>query len=363
MEWPPVAAVEDMLAQKLRNALRAAEAADAAEAAEAADESGQTADESGQTPTEDVADLKKKTKRPRATPSARPPHRRDWAGASRETAALSRDAFFSFSAMRETVKDMGYGRRRRRRRRRRVRGRAHVRLRGRGCAAVLASLASLSAAGGVLGAVALSAGTLVASFGGATGIAYALGGVGAGLTGWRAARRLEGLSQFAFLPLRGTGEGMRVFLYVPGFLRDPGDLFKSFGKKDGVYSAVVEVPSPVFSRERERARDARTPTPVSADGTNGNHSRLGEDERDVSPRPETPETRVSPWRLLSDAVAELRPSASYGDAKDAERNARARSETTDVPSIGVALADAKSRGGGARVASVVPGGRRRRRRR
>ena len=142
---------------------------------------------------------------------------------------------------------------------------------------------------------------------------------------------------------------MRVFLYVPGFLRDPGDLFKSFGKRDGVYSAVVEVPSPVFSRERERARDARTPTPVSADGTNGNHSRLGEDERDVSPRPETPETRVSPWRLLSDAVAELRPSASCGDAKDAERNARARSETTDVPSIGVALADAKSRGGGARA--------------
>ena len=38
---------------------------------------------------------------------------------------------------------------------------------------------------------------------------------------------------------------MRVFLYVPGFLRDPGDLFKSFGKKDG--AAVVEVPSPVFS--------------------------------------------------------------------------------------------------------------------
>ena len=90
-----------------------------------------------------------------------------------------------------------------------------------------------------------------------------------------------------------------------------------------MYSAVVEVPSPVFSRERERARDARTPTPVSADGTNGNHSRLGEDERDVSPRPETPETRVSPWRLLSDAVAELRPPASCGDAKDAERK-RAR---------------------------------------
>ena len=209
--------------------------------------------------------------------------------------------------------------------------------------AVLASLASLSAAGGVLGAVALSAGTLVASFGGATGIAYALGGVGAGLTGWRAARRLEGLSQFAFLPLRGTGEGMRVFLYVPGFLRDPGDLFKSFGVNDGVYSAVVEVRCP--------------PTPVSADGTNGNRSGLetSEDERDVSRRPKEP-PRVSPWRVLSDAVAELRPSASYGDAKDEEtkkRRARARVETIDVPSIGVALADAKSRGGASRGGDCV----------
>ena len=85
--------------------------------------------------------------------------------------------------------------------------------------AVLAAAVALRR-GGVLGAVALSAGTLVASLGRHRD-RHALGGVGAGLTGWRAARRLEGLSR-AFLPLRGTGEGMRVFLYVPGFLRGPG---------------------------------------------------------------------------------------------------------------------------------------------
>ena len=149
VEWPPVAAVEDMLAQKLRNALRAAEAADAAEAAEAADESGQTADESGQTPTEDVADLKKENKTPdaRATPSARPPHRRDWAGASRETAALSRDAFFSFSAMRETVKDMGYGRAAAVGAAAAFGGGLMFVSGGAAAPAVLASLASLSAAG------------------------------------------------------------------------------------------------------------------------------------------------------------------------------------------------------------------------
>lgn len=360
VEWARVAAVEDLLARQLRNALnRAAETAE-----NTADEEGQTAH---------TADEREET-REEDTASARPPPRRDWAGASREknTAArpVSDGSFFSFSAMRETlktVKDMGYGRAAAVGAAAAFGGGLMFVSGGAAAPAVLASLASLSAAGGVLGAVALSAGTLVASFGGATGIAYALGGVGAGLTGWRAARRLEGLSQFAFLPLRGTGEGMRVFLYVPGFLRDPGDLFKSFGVNDGVYSAVVEVRrrDGVFSRDErdDDARDAEyTPTPVSADGTNvPNRSGLeDEDERgDVSRRPEPP--RVSPWRILSDAVAELRPSASYGDAKDeetAERRARARDETIDVPSIGVALADAKSRGGGggARVTSVVPGG-------
>ena len=216
---------------------------------------------------------KKTTKRPtRAATPSRPPHRRDRAGASRETAALSRDAFFSFSAMRETVKDIVL----------------------RPAPPLVGAPPPRSGAGkssspgacwrppcwpasrvalrrwGVLGAVALSAGTLVAVLRGATGIAYALGGVGAGLTAGGAARRLEGLSQFAFLAAARHGRGhARLPVRARVFAR-PGGPVQELRQEGRVYSAVVEVPSPVFSGERERARDARTPTPVSADGTNGN---------------------------------------------------------------------------------------------
>ena len=237
INWRPVAAFEDLLASKLRDAL------DENETSVARSDARET---SAQTSAPSSPAREKKTD---------PLPRRDaWRDVkiSKKTRSVSRrrkDAF-SFSAMRATVKDMGYGRAAAVGAAAAFGGGLMFVTGGAAAPAVLASLASLSAAGGVLGAVALSAGTLVSSFGGATGIAYALGGVGAGLTGWRAARRLEGLSQFAFLPLRGTDEGMRVFLYVPGFLRDPGDLFKSFGKRDGVYSAVVEVPADCSGSER-----------------------------------------------------------------------------------------------------------------
>ena len=108
--------------------------------------------------------------------------------------------------------------------------------------AVVASLASMGAAGGILGTAALSMGTLLAYFGGAGGISMIFGGVGAGLTGWRMLNRTSGLSQFAFLPVRGTGAGMSVYLFVPGFLRDPADLFRTWGATDGVYSVMLKLP-------------------------------------------------------------------------------------------------------------------------
>ena len=109
--------------------------------------------------------------------------------------------------------------------------------------AMVASLSTLGAAGGVVGAVALSAGTLIAAFGGTAGISVVFGGVGAGLVGWRVSRRTEGLSQFAFLPVRGSGAGLSVFLFVPGFLRDPADLFRTWGASDGVYAVVIHLPT------------------------------------------------------------------------------------------------------------------------
>ena len=121
--------------------------------------------------------------------------------------------------------------------------------------AMVASLSTLGAAGGVVGAVALSAGSLVAAFGGAAGISVVFGGVGAGLVGWRVSRRTEGLSQFAFLPVRGSGAGLSVFLFVPGFLRDPADLFRTWGASDGVYAVVMHLPTHREEEEGEERAD------------------------------------------------------------------------------------------------------------
>ena len=106
-----------------------------------------------------------------------------------------------------------------------------------------------------MGAVALSAGSLVAAFGGAAGISVVFGGVGAGLVGWRVSRRTEGLSQFAFLPVRGSGAGLSVFLFVPGFLRDPADLFRTWGASDGVYAVVMHLPTHREEEEGEERAD------------------------------------------------------------------------------------------------------------
>ena len=121
--------------------------------------------------------------------------------------------------------------------------------------AVVASLASMGAAGGILGTAALSVGTLLAYFGGAGGISMIFGGVGAGLTGWRMLNRTSGLAQFAFLPVRGTGAGMSVYLFVPGFLRDPADLFRTWGATDGVYSVVLRLPSRGSDKDKDKDKD------------------------------------------------------------------------------------------------------------
>ena len=94
----------------------------------------------------------------------------------------------------------------------------------------------------MLGTAGIFAGSFVAYFGGAGGISVLFGGVGAGLTGWRMARRTSGLSQFAFLPVRGSSAGLSVYLFVPGFLRDPADLFRTWGASDGVYSVIIKLP-------------------------------------------------------------------------------------------------------------------------
>jgi hypothetical protein len=35
---------------------------------------------------------------------------------------------------------------------------------------------------------------------------------------------------------------MSVYLFVPGFLRDPADLFRTWGATDGVYSVMLKLP-------------------------------------------------------------------------------------------------------------------------
>jgi hypothetical protein len=350
INWRPVAAFEDLLARKLRDAL------DENETSVARSDARETSAPSS------PVDEKKTDPLPR---------RDAWRDVkiSKKTRSVSRrrkDAF-SFSAMRATVKDMGYGRAAAVGAAAAFGGGLMFVTGGAAAPAVLASLASLSAAGGLIGAVALSAGTLVSSFGGATGIAYALGGVGAGLTGWRFARRLEGLSQFAFLPLRGTDEGMRVFLYVPGFLRDPGDLFKSFGKRDGVYSAVVEVPADRSGSERTGVGSSER-TSGENPGTRGENSSGKKDEAEAEAEAENVEPKTSPWRVLSDAVA-LRSLTSLlfdtsagetdGDVNGEETKclrdeAKNASSSVDVSSVGLRLDVVGD--GEVFVSSVVPGG-------
>ena len=355
INWRPIAAFEDLLARKLRDAL------DENETSVARSDARET---SAETSAPSSPEKKNENKNDPL------PKRDAWRAVkiSKKTQVSRRrkDAF-SFSAMRATVKDMGYGRAAAVGAAAAFGGGLMFVTGGAAAPAVLASLASLSAAGGVLGAVALSAGTLVSSFGGATGIAYALGGVGAGLTGWRFARRLEGLSQFAFLPLRGTDEGMRVFLYVPGFLRDPGDLFKSFGKRDGVYSAVVEVSADRSGSERTGVGSSER-TSGENPGTRGENSSGKKDEAEAEAEEENVEPKTSPWRVLSDAVA-LRSLTSLlfdtgagetdGDVNGEETKclrdeAKNASSSVDVPFVGLRLDVVGD--GEVFVSSVVPGG-------
>jgi hypothetical protein len=53
--------------------------------------------------------------------------------------------------------------------------------------------------------------------GGTVGITIIFGASGAGLAGWKMARRAAGLTDFAFKPVRGEDTGLPVIIYAPGF--------------------------------------------------------------------------------------------------------------------------------------------------
>ena len=300
--WEPIAELEDLIAKKLKQALPKDQLSDAHDEQDEDSNDATSALENTAITKRKASDTKK----------------------------------FSFTAMREKIKDMSYGQTA-------AVGAAAVFggglmfiTGGVAAPAVLASLASLGAAGGVVGAVALSAGSLTTFFGGATGISYILGGVGAGLTGWRTARRLEGLSQFAFLPLKRTRVGLRVFLFVPGFLRDPHDLFKSFGAADGVYSAVVDL---------EASGDE------SDDSDNGT-SETNKSDEPGGTRTENSKTSTSPldkkgiWRAISNSVKVLNVLKPNFD--------ECSFTTTSVPCVGVTLGTTKK--GKIYIANVTSGG-------
>ena len=93
--------------------------------------------------------------------------------------------------------------------------------------ALVGTLTALGATGGIIGAAAGGVAATVAAMGGAVGVAVMFGGAGAGLAGYKMARRTTGLTEFSFEPLRGEDDGLGVVIYAPGFhvlrhrLRDP----------------------------------------------------------------------------------------------------------------------------------------------
>jgi hypothetical protein len=93
--------------------------------------------------------------------------------------------------------------------------------------AMVGTLTALGATGGIIGAAAGGVAATVAAMGGTVGIAVMFGGAGAGLAGYKMARRTTGLTEFSFEPLRGEDDGLGVVIYAPGFhvlrhrLRDP----------------------------------------------------------------------------------------------------------------------------------------------
>ena len=96
--------------------------------------------------------------------------------------------------------------------------------------AVVASLASMGAAGGILGTAALSMGTLLAYFGGAGGISMIFGGVGAGLN-----RVEDAESHLGFVPVcvftrAGNRRGYERLPVRPGVPEGPRGSVSNLGR-------------------------------------------------------------------------------------------------------------------------------------
>lgn len=83
--------------------------------------------------------------------------------------------------------------------------------------AMLGTITALGATGGIIGVAAGGVAATVAAIGGTIGITIIFGASGAGLAGWKMARRTAGLTDFAFKPVRGEDTGLPVIIYVPGF--------------------------------------------------------------------------------------------------------------------------------------------------
>lgn len=126
-----------------------------------------------------------------------------------------------------------------------------------GGVAAPAVAASLNA----LGAVGATTTGILATLGGCSAV---FGATGAGLTGYKMMRRTsKEMERFQYIPLRGAGRRFAMHVFVPGFLREEGDLLRAWGSKDNQYVVVVSEPG-TLGVSLERAKDGTTivTTPV-----------------------------------------------------------------------------------------------------
>ena len=120
-----------------------------------------------------------------------------------------------------------------------------------GGVAAPAVVASLNA----LGAVGATTTGILATLGGCSAV---FGATGAGLTGYKMMRRTsKEMERFQYIPLRGAGRRFAMHVFVPGFLREEGDLLRAWGSKDNQYVVVVSEPG-TLGVSLERAKDGTT---------------------------------------------------------------------------------------------------------
>ena len=122
--------------------------------------------------------------------------------------------------------------------------------------ALVGTLTALGATGGLIGAAAGGVAATLSAMGGTVGICVMFGGAGAGLAGYKMARRTVGLTEFSFEPLRGEDDGLGVVIYAPGFhvlrhrLRDsaafafaaeanPADVFGCWGARRATFARCL----------------------------------------------------------------------------------------------------------------------------